>query len=108
MLSVPKVAMRRERHDSVRGCEISSVTKVTVPDVGEIQVNVVKGDCSVLPSAVQSFIAENVKLCCPNGVYICDGSEEEAEEMTDKLVSRGMLTKLDKLDNWLALLFSND
>jgi phosphoenolpyruvate carboxykinase (GTP) len=32
-------------------------------------------------------------------VYICDGSQEEAEELTEKLVKRGMLTKLDKMDN---------
>jgi len=32
-------------------------------------------------------------------VYICDGSEEEAQELTDKLVDRGMLVKLDKMDN---------
>ena len=40
-----------------------------------------------------------VNLLCPTGVYICDGSEEEAQELTDKLVDRGMLVKLDKLDN---------
>jgi len=89
----------RVRYDSVRGCEIASVAEVNVPEQGHIGINVVKGDFDALPYKVQSFIAENVKLCRPTGVYLCDGSEEEAEEMTDKLVSRGMLTKLDKLDN---------
>lgn len=91
--------VRRERHDSSSGCFIKSVSAVDVPDQGQIEVPVVKGDFNALPHSVQTFIAENVKLCCPNGIYLCDGSEEEAEEMTEKLVNRGMLTKLDKLNN---------
>jgi phosphoenolpyruvate carboxykinase (GTP) len=91
--------MHRERHDSFVGCEISSVADVIVPDQGKIEVAVIKGDFDALPQNVQSFIAEHVKLCRPTGIYLCDGSEEEAEEMTEKLVTRGMLTKLDKMDN---------
>jgi len=47
------------------------------------------------------FVCEmlQVNLLCPTGIYICDGSEEEAQELTDKLVDRGMLVKLDKLEN---------
>ena len=41
-----------------------------------------------------------VALCKPRGIYICDGSEEEAQEITDKLVMRGNLQKLHKMDNW--------
>jgi len=67
---------------------------------GEIQVPVIKGDPDQLPSHVRGFIAENVRLCRPKGIYICDGSEEEAEEISEKMVNRGLLTKLDKLDNW--------
>lgn len=33
------------------------------------------------------------------GVYLCDGSEEEAQELTDKLVGRGTLVKLDAMEN---------
>jgi phosphoenolpyruvate carboxykinase (GTP) len=91
--------MMRKRHDSVRGCQISSVAEVNVLEQGQIQIPVIKGDFDALPYKVQSFIAEHVKLCRPTGIYLCDGSEEEAAEMTDKLVERGMLTKLDKLDN---------
>jgi len=92
-------ALRRERHDSSSGHMTWSVREVTVPDQGQIEVPVVKGDFDALPTKVQNYIAENVKLCCPRGIYLCDGSEEESEEMTEKLVNRGMLTKLDKLDN---------
>jgi len=90
--------MSRQRFDSVC-CEITSVAEVDLPDQGQIEVPVIKGDFNALPQKVKSYIAENVKLCCPTGIYLCDGSAEEAEEMTEKLVGSGMLTKLDKLDN---------
>jgi phosphoenolpyruvate carboxykinase (GTP) len=35
----------------------------------------------------------------PEGIFICDGSAEEAQEITDKLVDRGTLVKLDKMEN---------
>ncbi len=43
-----------------------------------------------------------VDLCKPKGIYICDGSEEEATELKEKMVDRGMLIKCDKMDNWWA------
>jgi len=46
-----------------------------------------------------AVVIVQVNLLCPTGVYICDGSDEEAQELTDKLVDRGMLVKLDKMDN---------
>ena len=46
-----------------------------------------------------SFLFQ-VALCKPNGIYICDGSDAEGEEIKEKMVARGMLTKLDKYDNW--------
>lgn len=45
------------------------------------------------------FCHLQVNLCQPKGIYLCDGSEEEAEELTDKLVTRGTLVKLDKLQD---------
>jgi phosphoenolpyruvate carboxykinase (GTP) len=65
----------------------------------EIAVPVLKGDWEALPSRVRRYIAENVRLLRPKGVYICDGSQEEAEEITEKMVNRGLLTKLDKYEN---------
>jgi phosphoenolpyruvate carboxykinase (GTP) len=40
-----------------------------------------------------------VNILQPEGISICDGSEDEAQELTDKLVDRGTLVKLNKLDN---------
>ena len=66
----------------------------------QVGVPVIKGDLDDIPRRVKNFIAENVQLCRPKGIYLCDGSQEEAEEITEKMVERGLLTKLDKLDNW--------
>ena len=45
-----------------------------------------------------------VRICQPKAVYICDGSKDEAEELTAKLVERGTLHKLENMENWLAFL----
>jgi len=60
---------------------------------------ILKGDFHLLPFKVQRFIAEKAELCRPRGIYICDGSAHEAEEITNKLVERGMLTPLSAYDN---------
>ena len=44
-----------------------------------------------------------VSLCKPRGIYICDGSDEEAQELTLKLTERGTLTKLTSMDNWWVI-----
>lgn len=81
---------------------IRETDDVSVPEVGVVHVPVVKGDFLALPHSVQEFIAEYVDLLQPKGVYICDGSEEEATEVTEKLVDRGLLLKLDKMENCYA------
>ena len=91
---------KRRRCDSM-GTEslVEEIDDVTLPGLGIVHVPVVKGDFNALPLKVQEFIAEHVKLCRPKGIYLCDGSEEEAEELTEKLLNRGTLVKLDKMDN---------
>ncbi|ESO10841.1 hypothetical protein HELRODRAFT_109161 [Helobdella robusta] len=70
-----------------------------VPDVGLVPIRLVKGNLSKVPPHVQQFIAKYVQICRPKGVFICDGSDEEAKEMTEKLVERGTLVKLESMDN---------
>ena len=41
-----------------------------------------------------------VEVCRQKGLYIVDGSEEEAEEITTKMVARGMLTPLKGDNKW--------
>lgn len=42
-----------------------------------------------LPPAVQAFVDENVKLCQPDNVYICDGSDQEFKNFQNLLVESG-------------------
>jgi len=89
----------RQRHDSL-GDLTKDMGDFMEEMGGDLSVPVIKGDWEALPSRVRRYIAENVRLCRPKGVYICDGSDEEAEEITEKMVNRGLLTKLDKYENW--------
>jgi len=42
---------------------IKEVSSVELPEVGEVQVKVVKGDFSAVPAYCQQFIAKYVRMC---------------------------------------------
>jgi len=83
---------------------VHEMVDVDVTDVTSktVHVPVVKGDFRALPERVRVFIAKYFEILKPKGVWICDGSEEEREEITDKLVDRGLLIKLNKMENCYA------
>ncbi|NWQ60096.1 PCKGC protein, partial [Neopipo cinnamomea] len=65
---------------------------------------VVQGDLESLPPEARNFIETNAKLCQPENIHICDGSEEENKKILDIMVEQGMVKKLSKYENcWLAL-----
>ncbi|NWR28359.1 PCKGC protein, partial [Tachuris rubrigastra] len=65
---------------------------------------VVQGDLESLPPEARDFIETNAKLCQPENIHICDGSEEENKKILDIMVEQGMVKKLSKYENcWLAL-----
>ena len=45
------------------------------------------------------FSCQQISMCNPRGVYICDGSFSEAQEIIHKLEERGLLHKLKKFEN---------
>jgi hypothetical protein len=53
-----------------------------------------------LPKSVQLFIEEKVKLCQPDEIHICDGSEEENQVLLSMLEKNGSVKKLSKHKNW--------
>ncbi|ESN93840.1 hypothetical protein HELRODRAFT_88036 [Helobdella robusta] len=81
---------------------IEEVDDVTLPEGGVVHVPVVKGFFLELPLKVQEFVATYVDLLQPKGVYICDGSEEEEQEIADKLVDRGLLIPLKGMEKCFA------
>ncbi|NWQ82056.1 PCKGC protein, partial [Columbina picui] len=65
---------------------------------------VVQGDLRRLPPAARDFIESNAKLCQPDSIHICNGSEEENKRILDVMAEQGMIKKLSKYENcWLAL-----
>lgn len=53
-----------------------------------------------LAPKVRAFIEEAVRLCRPDDVYICDGSDAENAQMLKMLESKGTIQALPKYDNW--------
>ena len=53
-----------------------------------------------LAPSIRRYVEESAKLCKPDQVHICDGSEAESRALIDIQIAAGRLTKLSKLDNW--------
>ncbi len=49
---------------------------------------------------VRSFVEENAKVLQPDQIHVCDGSEEENQQLLRKLQDDGRLIKLKKYENW--------
>jgi hypothetical protein len=60
-------------------------------------------DINHLPRTVQVFIEENAKVCQPDSIYICDGSDEENKDLLKILQSEGWIQPLEKMENWFLL-----
>lgn len=56
-----------------------------------------------LAPKVRNYIEDCIRLCKPDAVYFCDGSELENEKMLKLLEKRGTVEALSKYKNcWLA------
>ena len=53
-----------------------------------------------LPSKMVAFIEQNVAICQPDNVHVCDGSNEEMEGFHQLLQNEGIIKRLSKYDNW--------
>ncbi|KAK7113883.1 phosphoenolpyruvate carboxykinase, cytosolic [GTP]-like isoform X2 [Littorina saxatilis] len=61
------------------------------------------GELDGLPAKVRHYVEENARLCKPDTIHICDGSERENELITYMLQKDNILRRLPKYDNcWLA------
>lgn len=61
---------------------------------------VIQGTLDSLPQAVRAFVESSVRLCQPDHIHICDGSEGENQQLLDQMEGEGMIRKLRKLSNW--------
>ncbi|XP_015335411.1 phosphoenolpyruvate carboxykinase, cytosolic [GTP] isoform X1 [Marmota marmota marmota] len=70
----------------------------------DFSAKVVQGNLDSLPQAVREFVESSAKLCQPEHIHICDGSEEENGRLLGRMQEEGIIRKLSKYDNcWLAL-----
>ncbi|XP_069099689.1 phosphoenolpyruvate carboxykinase, cytosolic [GTP]-like [Pleurodeles waltl] len=70
----------------------------------KITSKMVQGDLNSLSPDVRAFVVGNAKVCQPESIHICDGSEEENERILVLMEESGMVKRLTKYENcWLAL-----
>lgn len=62
--------------------------------------SVVHGDLNKLAPKVRKYIEENVAICQPDKIHICDGSERENKMLLETLEKAGMAKRLTKYENW--------
>lgn len=53
-----------------------------------------------LNESIRKYIEDKARLCQPDNIQVCDGSELENQELIDIMVKEGVLEKLDKYENW--------
>lgn len=64
---------------------------------------VLSGELGQLPAGVRDFVARSARLCQPESIHICDGSEAENAATLALLEQQGLIRKLPKYKNcWLA------
>jgi phosphoenolpyruvate carboxykinase (GTP) len=54
------------------------------------------GSCNTTHQGIIAWVEEQVRLCTPDHVYWCDGSEEEFHTLCELMVKSGTLTKLNE------------
>ncbi|XP_044153507.1 phosphoenolpyruvate carboxykinase, cytosolic [GTP] [Bufo gargarizans] len=64
---------------------------------------VTQGNLSSLSPDVVDFIVTYAKICLPENIHICDGSEVENKKLLHHMEETGMIKRLHKYENcWLA------
>lgn len=58
---------------------------------------------SKLPSSLKTYVEDMARLCNPDAIHLCDGSEEENQALLKLMEKEGRIQKLDHMKNcWLA------
>ncbi|KAM7534878.1 hypothetical protein Aperf_G00000105127 [Anoplocephala perfoliata] len=63
------------------------------------QPHFVKGKLEDIPEVARLFVSHWANICKPDSIFICDGSQAEADKMTEDLVKAGNLRKLKAYEN---------
>lgn len=66
-------------------------------------ISVVYGNLKDLSPKVRGYVEANVDLCRPEKIYICDGSDNENNQLVKLMQQQGTIVPLPKYENcWLA------
>ena len=65
-------------------------------------------DCPTNNTKLAAWVEEWAKICKPEGVYWCDGSQAEYNRLCDELVESGLATRLNPKKRPNSLLFRSD
>jgi phosphoenolpyruvate carboxykinase (GTP) len=53
-----------------------------------------------LPSKIREYVQEKINLCQPRNFHVCNGSEEENQELLNAMEQAGVIRRLKKYKNW--------
>lgn len=56
-------------------------------------------DLNRLPSKVRKFVEQHAKICQPDKIHICDGSDNENDSLIKLMLKDGMIEPLPKYEN---------
>jgi phosphoenolpyruvate carboxykinase (GTP) len=54
----------------------------------------------ILPVKIREYVEEKIQLCQPTNFHVCDGSEEENQQLLDSMEQAGVIRRLKKYKNW--------
>uniref|UniRef100_A0A672PRM8 Phosphoenolpyruvate carboxykinase, cytosolic [GTP] n=1 Tax=Sinocyclocheilus grahami TaxID=75366 RepID=A0A672PRM8_SINGR len=83
-----------------RGEGSLSIMPPQLPSQNQPSARVLQGDLASLSASLRDFIESSVKLCQPDALHICDGSEEENRSILRLLEEQGVIKRLSKYNNW--------
>ncbi|KAL0191874.1 hypothetical protein M9458_014572, partial [Cirrhinus mrigala] len=70
-----------------------------LPSQNQPSTRVLQGDLASLSASLREFIENSVNLCQPDGLHICDGSDEENRSILRLLEEQGVIKRLSKYNN---------
>jgi phosphoenolpyruvate carboxykinase (GTP) len=53
-----------------------------------------------LPSKIREYVEEKITLCQPANFHVCNGSDEENQQLLDTMEQAGVVRRLKKYKNW--------
>ncbi len=74
--------------------------KLRMATIGSRYLTTTGVSIKTLSPDIQSFVEVQAKLCKPDQIHVCDGSEEESKAILEHLMKDGRLEKLPKYNNW--------